>query len=154
MRSIGPIKSQQMSPGAQHEEPQQVAPTAQACPLQGIGPHVPPMQKELGGTHSLPQPPQLCGSLSGSMQVTPLQHLRPGWQLGQLPPGPPLDVLDPPPEPLLVPPELLPDEPPLDPESVDASAPLGAVTPPQPDARATSTQAPTCPKAFGMDIPP
>jgi hypothetical protein len=168
------MKVQQMSPGWQQLfEPQQSKPAAQGCPPHGIGPHLPPPQNESGGLQTVPHPPQFCGSLRGSMQVTPLQHSSPGPQVGQLPPELPLDepladepLLEevlPEPEPLLdaplVEPLVLPELPlaelPLDADSADASAPpLGLVEPPQRTAIAAKTTTTASVEALGMAVLP
>jgi hypothetical protein len=165
MKSCGPMKSQQMSPALQHAVPQQVVPVPHVGPLHGTGVHLPWLQKVSGAVHTTLHAPQWFGSLRAStLQSTPLQQRFPSGQLGQLPPEPlPLPPLEEPLEPpLLLPllddPPLLPpllDEPPLDdapllePDSVDASAPpTGSALPPQFQATAATTTAPSAAMPF------
>jgi hypothetical protein len=76
-----------MSPDWRRCWPQQVWPPAQVCPLHGVWTHLPPRQNGVGAWQGWLHPPQFFGSLVESMlQVTPLQQIMPGMQVGHWPP--------------------------------------------------------------------
>jgi hypothetical protein len=130
MSDTGPANTQQIWPAVQHCWPQHRALEAQSWSVHGVAMHFPFSQNGVGEEHGMLQPPQLSGSVNGSLQVTPLQQWLPSLVqvVGQLPPPEPL--LEPEPEPLL--------EPGL---STDASPPSVDVEPPQ------SSKDPTMSKA-------
>ena len=165
MLLTGPSNSQQMSPALQQDEPQQEDPAAHGCPLHGSGWHLPCAQNGVLPEQCVPHAPQFVGSLRlSTLQSTPLQHWRPGGQVGQLPPPEPepLLPLEPPVlEPLLEPPPLpdpllleappLPDPlpppelPPLEVPPLEPPLPLEPLPPPEPDSTDASREVDVAP---------
>jgi hypothetical protein len=136
-----PWSAQQSSVESQHSYPQHDSPASHATVRHGAATHCPLEHVPL--LQVLLHAPQFCGSMSESIQVTPLQQMNPGcMQVGQLPLPPELLPDELPPdepelllEPLELPPELLLLLLLLDPPTASAEAsepPTGEVSPPQP----------------------